>query len=570
MNTQSDNKPTHSVRSAKDLYQKARIALFASFKKRPVVSSVVSIVALLLLFTLFFGRSGSDETHAFHKVAKGDFLVTIVEGGELHAVNEVSVRNQVDGNSRIIYIIPEGTYVSKGDLIVRLDTAEAEKELNEQLLRYEDDKAGVIKAKSDVAITRSEVESDIRSAELAVKFAQMDLQKFEQIEREQEMRNAQMSIITAQESLKLAEERLEWSEKLTGEGFETKGNLDRDRLSVTNQSLGLEKAESIKKMLTEYDLAKLEAEYESELEEAKAELDRVKQQGESKILQDQASYDTAVRKLSLSEVKMNKMKDQMEATTMYAPQDGLIVYAVSSSRYSSESVIEEGAMIRQRQAIVTIPDTSKMKVEVKVHESHVNQVKVGQKAFVVLDSLPDSRFAGVVSKIAILPDQQGRYGNPNLKVYSTEILVTDKLPDVKPGVSAKAEIVVTNLKDVITVPIQCVTTVKGDQVVYTKGLRGVSPVEVEIGLFNNKFIEIVTGLEEGDRVLLSPPMDSSVDLGDSLVEGDENLDLTPDASFVPAASEENKQGQRNQNKGERAPRTGDGNESRGNRGNRDS
>ncbi len=570
MNTQSDKKPTVSVRSAKDLYQKARIAIVASFRKRPILSSVVSVVALLLFFTVFFGGDGGDETHAYHKVSRGDFLVTIVEGGALQAVNEVKVRCEVDGTSRIIYIIPEGTFVKKGDVIVKLDTAEAEKELDEELLRYEDDKADVIKAKSDVAITRSEVDSDIRSAELAVKFAEMDLQKFEQIEREQEMRNAQIEIITAQESLKLAEERLEWSEKLTDEGFETKSNLDRDRLSVTNQSLGLEKAESIKKMLTEYDLAKLEAEYESELEEAKAELDRVKQQGESKILQVQSTYETEERKLRLSEVKMNKMKAQLDATTMYAPQDGLIVYAVNSSRYSSESVIEEGAMIRQRQAIVTIPDTSEMKVTVKVHESHVNQVEVGQKAFVVLDSMPDSRFSGIVSKIAILPDQQGRYGNPNLKVYSTEILVTDKLPDVKPGVSAKAEIIVTNLRDVITVPIQCVTTVKGKQVVFTKGLGGVKPAEVEIGLFNNKFIEIVSGLDSGDRVLLSPPMDGTVDLGDSLIANEENLDLTPDKGFVPPAPQERKPGQRNPNREGKGERTRDGKDTRPKRTDRDS
>ncbi len=532
MNTTPENKAQSLLNKIKEKQRMGIQFVVANFRQRPIVSSAVSLVCVIILFIIFSpSNSNEDTARSYHRVTRGDFLVSIVEGGTLQAVNEVTVRNEVDGTSRIIYIVPEGSYVKKGDLIVQLDTEEAEKDLNEQLLRYEDDKADHIRAETDVIITKSEAESDIRSAELAVKFAEMDLKKFEQIEKEQEMRNAEIEIITAQESLKLAEERLEWSERLTQEGFETKSNLDRDKLKVTNESLGLEKAENVKKMLTEYDLAMMEAEYRASLEEAKEELARVRKQSESKILQDQADYEKAERRLNLSETKLRQRQEQMAATKIYAPQDGLIVYATARSRYSSESMIEEGAMIRQRQSIVKIPDTSEMKVEVKVHESHVNQVKLGQAAIVVLDALPDSRFKGVVSKIAVLPDNQGYYGNHNLKVYSTEIIIQDELPDIKPGASARAEIIITNLENVITVPIQCVTTVAGEQVCYVKTLAGPKPVPVEIGLFNNRFIEIKSGLESGDRVLLSPPIDTDIDLSGSLIDAKDGIDLEPDKDF---------------------------------------
>jgi HlyD family secretion protein len=502
-------------------------------KQRPILAGSIGVVLVVLLFIVLRSGGGGDEAYAYYEVERGDFLVSVVEGGTLQAVNENTVRNEVDGNSRIIYIVPEGTYVKKGDLIVELDTADVENALNAQLIRYEDDNADFIKSETDLVITKSTVESDIRKAELDVQFARMDLEKFEQIEKEQEMRNAQITIITAQEALKLAEERLEWSKKLTEEGFETKSNLDRDSLAVTNQTLGLEKAQSVKKMLSEFDLAKLEAEYRADLAEAEQQLARVKKQGESKIKQAMSQLEIDKRQLELGTTKLAKLQEQMAATKLYAPQDGLVVYAASSSRYSNESMIEEGATIRQRQAIVKIPDTSKMKVDIKVHESYVNQVRVGQRAFVVLDSLPDERFTGEVTKIAVLPDAQSRYGNSNLKVYATEIVITDKLPDVKPGVSARAEIVITNLQDVIKVPIQCVTTVKGTQVCYVKGLGDPKPTPVEIGLFNNKFIEIKSGLSAGDRVLLSPPIDSSVDLGGALINKDEEVDLKGSASSKP-------------------------------------
>jgi len=527
MKTELKDKFASLLQIIKANSQKAQAFLIPFAKRRPILSSVIGVAFLVISFSMFSGGGSGEDALSYFKVTRGNFMVSIVEGGTLQAVNEVTVRNEVDGNSRIIYIIPEGTFVKKGELIVELDTEEAEKELNEQLIRYEDDNAEFMKSKTDVVITLSTVESEIRKAELDVQFARMDLEKFEQIGKEQEMRNAQMEIITAKESLKIAEERLEWSEKLTEEGFETKSNLDRDKLSHTNRVLGLEKAESVRKMLNEYDLAKMDAVYRSVLEEAIKELERVKQQGESKVLQANTQRDIDERKLELSETKLAQLKKQMLATKIYAPQDGLLVYAINANRFSSESIIEEGAMIRQRQAIVKIPDTSEMKVEIKVHESHVNQVKPGQKAFIVLDSIPDSRFVGEVTKIAVLPDAQSRFGNSNLKVYATEIIVLDELPDVKPGVSARAEIVIENLENVLTVPIQCVTTVKGKQVCYVKSLGGPKPVAVKIGLFNNKFIEIKSGLKAGDRVLLAPPIDSSIDLGGSLIHEDEELDLKP-------------------------------------------
>lgn len=563
MNTEDKNSSITLTDRIKGWFTQLLEVAIPFARKRPLLAGGIGIAFLGLLFLMFRGGPGASDEYAFHRVTRGEFLVSIVEGGTLQAVNEVTVRNEVEGTNRIIYIVPEGSYVKKGDLVVELDTETAEKELNEQMIRYEDDKADFARSETDVIITRSTVESDIRKAELDVQFAQMDLEKFEQIERDQEIRNADIDIITSQESLKLAEERLEWSKKLTEEGFETKSNLDRDQLSVTNQVLGLEKAESVKKMLNEYDLSKMEAEYRAILEEAKQELERVKKQGESKINQALTQLEIDRRQLELGSAKLAKMQEQMAATKLYAPQDGLLVYAMSSNRYSSESMIEEGAMVRQRQAIVKIPDTSQMKVEIKVPESRINQVRMGQQAFVVLDSQPDDQFLGEVTKIAVLPDPQSRWGGSNMKFYTTEIEITDQLPDVKPGVSARAEIVVTHLQDVIKVPIQCVTTLRGRQVCYVNGLRGPRAVEVEIGLYNNKFIEIHSGLQSGDRVLLSPPLDTSEDIGGALIGEDDKSDLKPSERPQPQertqparqTDRENRQrqGQR-QGQGQKRPR----------------
>lgn len=176
-----------------------------------------------------------------------------------------------------------------------------------------------------------------------------------------------------------------------------------------------------------------------------------------------------------------------------------------------------------------------MKVTVKVHESTVNMVQPNQPAFVVLDSMPDHAFRAHVERVALLPDTTSRFGNPNLKVYNTEIHIDDHLPDVKPGVSARAEIIITNIANALSVPIQAVTTLKGKQVCYRLEGGQTRPVPVEVGLFNTRFIQIVSGLDDGDRVLLSPPFDAEQrDLEGTVLASEERARMV--ATNAPAVS----------------------------------
>jgi hypothetical protein len=215
-----------------------------------------------------------------------------------------------------------------------------------------------------------------------------------------------------------------------------------------------------------------------------------------------------INTLELNEQKLARDQRNLEKARIVAPQEGLVVYQLSENRFSSESLIEGGATVRNRQELIKLPDLSRMKVIVKVHESHVSMVHPGLPALVKLQPMPEVRFRGVVEKVAPLPDNQARWGNPNLKVYNTEVYITDPLPNIKPGVSAEAEIIITNIADVLSVPIQAITTYKGKQVAYVLRGGNAEPRPVEVGLFNTKFIQIAQGVKEGDRVLLAPPFDT--------------------------------------------------------------
>ena len=95
--------------------------------------------------------------------------------------------------------------------------------------------------------------------------------------------------------------------------------------------------------------------------------------------------------------------------------------------------------------------------------------------------------------------------NPDLKVYPTTIKIDGEHDWLRPGMSAEVEILVDRLEDVIYVPLQAVSYFDDQRVVYVSRGNQVERREVETGTFSESFIEIRSGLREGEELLLLPP-----------------------------------------------------------------
>ncbi len=123
---------------------------------------------------------------------------------------------------------------------------------------------------------------------------------------------------------------------------------------------------------------------------------------------------------------------------------------------------------------------------------------------VAVAAFPDEDFTGKVLKKAPMADPE-HWMNPDLKVYSTDVCIDGKYDFLKTGMTAKVEIIIDELKDVVSVPIQVVINKEGKKICYVVGAGGTEQREVETGAFNSDFVEIKKGLAEGEKVLLNPP-----------------------------------------------------------------
>jgi len=509
-------------------------SLMKLMKRKPILT----LFAVLLIGggVAFSFKSKKIEVieNNYHTVQRGDFLVSIVEGGTLAATSEYVVRNETDYTAQIVDIVPEGTVVAEGDLLVELDSSNIREKIVSQELSVESAKQNLEDAKDALALGKLTWEAEIEEDTLKLEFAKSDLEKYQKGDWPILEKNLQAKITIAKEELERAKDRLEKTIQLKEKGYATEVELKADQLSLKKQELNIEQYEQELAISLKYDYPKRVRLLQANVKDAELDLLRTRQKAKTSIASYESSVKSRERSLEAYVERLENYKQQLQLSTVHAPKAGLVVYQQPTSyRYPG---IEVGSQISSKYRILKLPDVEQMMLEIMVHESHVRQVKAGLPCSVTIDSMPDTRFTGFVRRVAPLPDTKSRYYNPNLKVYETEIWINEKLSDLKPGVSGRAEIIVTNLTDVLTVPMQAVTTKDGRQVCFVRDGFEDRAVNVEVGLFNDSMIEIRSGLSEGDKVLLSPlSLGDQISMEGSFVEG-EDLE-GPDAPKTPSAAE---------------------------------
>jgi len=467
-----------------------------------------------------FGAEGETAVRGA-TVQRGPLRISVIERGNLKAADSVSLKSEIEGSTTILKLIPEGTLVQEGDLLCELDATPLVNKKFEQEISVRNAEAAYVKSKQNYKIQESQNESDIKKAEQQLFFAEMDLKKFQEGERRAEEAEADEAIKLGEEEATRAVEKLDWSQKLMEKGFLTETELEADRLSRSRADIQLEQAKRDKDLLVRFQLPRDEADLVSKLEEAHRELDRVKLQASARIVDYDADMRTNEAKLALERENLTKLETQIAKSKLIAPRAGMVVYAVEEGgRYGSSQPIKEGTQVRERQDIITIPSASGMIAQVSLHESVLKQVEPGQAATIKVDALPGREFPGRVRFVSVMADQNSYWANPNLRLYRTEVTIED-VPmedgaltggaakegavEMRPGMSCAIEILVEEIADTVFVPVQSIFRRGKTNLAFVERAGASEEREVQIGRYNDRWVQVLSGLTEGEVVLLAPP-----------------------------------------------------------------
>ena len=575
----TDHKDRRDREAVVNRPRRARGALFAGKRMWVILILGAMGVTALVVFGSMKTKGSTDAGRnlSTFTARRDDLTITVTESGSINARNTIDITCDVEagrmgggvggGGVTILSIVPEGTYitpkdVNDGKVLVELDSSVLEEQIEQYKIDVATAEASYTEANESYLIQIKQNESDISAAELAVKFARMDFQKYlgedlaEKVmgklegapdsgvdvslllrdalidpndpdspsdpndpnsvadqggQASQMLRGYKDAILLADGQRQKNTDVLAGTKKLYDANYASALDLKTAQLDLQRFEVQTQSASETLRLYRLYDFPKEAEKYLSDYEEAKRELDRTKARTRSMLAQAEAKLLSAKSRYELQAARKQKSEDQIAACLIKAPAPGLVVYASSSDVFmrrggGSSRRIAEGETVYERQKIITLPDTAAMIVEIAVHEAEVDKVRPGQRAAITLDPFPDQEFKGEVLKVAQLPDASRGFLNPDLKVYTTQVLIEGTYDYLKPGMSAKVEILVEHLTDVIIVPVTVVANRQGKKVCFVVSSDGSSEERVvKTGAFDDTFVQIVEGLEEGEKVMLNPP-----------------------------------------------------------------
>ena len=465
--------------------------------------ALLVVVAGALAYAPRLREKKNERSIETFKVARRTFSVTLNEKGELEAKNSVDVKCEVEGRSTIIWLIPEGTEVKKGDLLVKLASNEIDERIRAEQIQVQNAKASAEASAKELEITLDQNASDIRKAQLAVHNAKIELKKYVEGDSIQQRTSKVTTLDTADIRLTQAIDVEKDSLALKEKGHLSKREYERDKLALIEAKAAAASAKLDLEIFDMYTHPKVLEQKQSDVAEAEKDLIRTQKRAAATEAKQRANSAARQSEFQLISDRLAKLLEQQKKTEIHAPSAGLVVYDTGQNHWNRRQ-ISEGAEVYERQTIIKLPDPSQMMVKLRIHEAKTSKIALGQKTFVEVEGLPGVRLTGKVSKIAPLADSQNRWLNPDLKEYATEILLDTNDHDLKPGVTARAEIQVAEIQNVLTIPIQAAFAGSGGTYAFVGANQNIAkPVKIELGESSDKYVEVSKGLSEGDTVMLS-------------------------------------------------------------------
>jgi HlyD family secretion protein len=442
-------------------------------------------------------------------VSRGPFEIKLTERGNLQSGNNLTLRCLVESptGTGILSIVDEGILVEKDQVVVELDSSRLRDECLLQKIRLDVAEAALKTADANTEIQKHQNESDVAASELKLELALLDLKKYKEGDYRQTRRLFLADIKFAVDYLKRARDKKAFTERLMRKGFTTTKMLEADRVGLKKSQIDMDLALERKDVFENFTHRRDLAEKESNAALYENELTRVRLRADAALSQRERNLLAAKRTFFVENERYQKYLRQIEACTIRTPRAGLVVYAnEDGGRRSSGPLIYEGAVVRERQPLIDLPDVTDMQVSARIHESKIAQLREGLTVTVHVDAHAGKTYHGEVGQVALVPNSAS-WPNRELKEYTAIVKLTDgpgEITGLKPGMTAVVEILADRRESVLQAPVQSCVERGGRYFAWVLAGDGLNRHEIRPGKSNDNMIEVVDGLFEGEAVVLNP------------------------------------------------------------------
>lgn len=467
-----------------------------------------ALIALFILIAVVFGADhvrtdaqAPDGQQA--RVRRRSFQVTVNSVGVLDALRAHMVSSTIHGDrGKIIFLIEDGHRVQKGDVLVRLDTTvfeEAVQRLSGEVAALD---AAADASQQMLAWEKSQVQREIRSARYDLKIARLERDKLASGEGAIQLAKYKSDFHKAEQAFARYGAYIAGLKKLQQTGF---GNAAEIALAEKKRAELKEKYGAARQKYFSYRDYVLPAQVEAakaKVENAALALEQTRSASVYKVAKSQSLLKEALGRLQTSRRSLKQARSELEKTTVRAPFDGLAIL-YETFRDGQKRKPRIGDRIWQNQPLLYLPDVSQMMVKTRVREIDLHKVSVGQPCSIRVDAFPDIAFTGRVKFVGALAARRTPDASSE-KFFQLTIALAESDLRLRPGMTARVTILTDTIKNALSLPLQAVfDTHDGQHYVYRLQGRNFERIRVATGRQNEDFVEILSGLREGDRVSLS-------------------------------------------------------------------
>jgi HlyD family secretion protein len=432
-------------------------------------------------------------------VGRQSFRLLVTERGIVRPARITPIKSQISGNQgKLIWVIDEGMQINKGLLVARFDTkplmdilqkaeqqlADAEAQLEVSLKSLELLKeAG--KSKKEASQRKLEL-AGIKANDLKNGSGPLKRQQLEQVVKK------------AVRTYAVKTKELEDIKPLQEKGHVTMREYERaenERITA-QEALVLARAELTN--FDKYEWPRILREAEVITDAAEIDLARVQRTAELEQQQQLSKVEKYRRDLAIKKKELKKAKKEVAACDVYSPADGILLYSLLP-RQNKKRKIQLGDSIWNGQTFLEVPDTSDLVVEINIREIDVAKLTPGMPAEIILDAYPEQIFSGTLLTIDSLAQKDAE--NSSIRRFFAKIRILETTQAVHVGMSASVKIIYKELQDILAIPAGAVTYQNGRTVVKKLTPAGGVITEVKLGDSGIKWVQLLAGLSEGDRII---------------------------------------------------------------------
>jgi len=479
-------KSANNIRDIKNKKIKSGKNIKSGILKTPVPMKLSILLVVLIILPAFLlnisGCKKEEPDIETFEVIKGDIVEIISSTG---TVDSTEKRNySLIQSGEVLEILKKGEIFKKGEVIIKIDDSKA-------MLYVSQAEQNLKLAEKSIDIARINYQSALDANHVVVQLAETNSTMAEQ------------ATLNAYKALDNASNLSNASIKAAYDSMQTaKDYLDSVKNSIISTDIMVAQAEgNITAAENAYEQAKKSSKSQADAAEGAYEQALISQSltywnninsmemAEAQIKLVNKSIEQAEIQLELANINLELVKTELDNFQVYAPFDGIVF----NSNFNVGETAGPGV------AAISIM-SSDFIIRSDINETDITKLETGQEVALTLDAYMDLEFKGTITKISQLP-------NNIAGIVSYEIEVTPEDPAkeyLKPGFSANLNITVSKMENILYVPLQAVYEEDGKSYVdVLMEENEAKKVEITTGNFNYDYIEVKSGLSEGDIVIIS-------------------------------------------------------------------